>query len=380
MNFKLNKEQLMIQNAAREFAQKEISPIVEELDSTGNYPLDLVKSLSKFDYLGLMTSSRYGGIGLSGVEFAIVIEEISAVCAALGVSLSTNARFAYDISAYGNEEQKERYLPAHARGEILGAIAFTEPNGGSNWPATAQTSANLDGDHYVINGSKCFISNAGIADVYIVMARTNEIKGPQGISAFIIEKGTSGFTFGKMEDKFGLRGYPTGELFFDNCRIPKENLLGKEGEGFKNFQSSAAFTFVGTAAVYIGIAQAALVNSIEFAKGRMNVAPSTLSELESVQGTVSEMAAEVEASRLMMQKASSLLGTPSFASMLAVQKCSRMALQVTSDAVALQGGYGCIRENTVNRYFRDAKTLSLQISYDKFKSIIGMGLMDVSMR
>ncbi len=380
MKFSLTSEQSMIQNTVKEFARKEIAPIADEIDTTGKYPCEMIKSLSEIDFLGIMTSSRYGGLGLGAFEFAAVIEEISTVSAALGVSLAINGRFAYDISAYGTDEQKEKYLPAHAKGEKLGAIAFTEPNGGSNWPMTAQTSATLDGEHYVINGSKCFTSNAGVADVYIVMARIDEKKGPQGITAFVIEKGTPGFTFGKMENKFGLRGYPTGELFFDNCRIPKENMLGKEGEGFKNFQTSAAFTFIATAAVYVGIAQAALDTCVQYAKGRESVPPSKLSHLENIQGAVSEMAAEIESSRLLMQKAAALLGVPNLTPLLAVLKCCRMALKVTADAVALHGGYGCLQENLANRLFRDAKTLSLQISYDKFKSVVGKRLMDVPLQ
>ncbi len=377
MKFTLTNEQSMIHNTAREFARKEVAPIADEIDTTDKYPFGIIKSMSDFDFLGIITSSQFGGIGLSAFEFAIVVEEISAVSAALGVSLAINGRFAYDISALGTDEQKEKYLPAHSKGEKLGAIAFTEPNGGSNWPMTAQTNAVLEGDHYIVNGSKCFTSNAGVADVYIVMARTNEKKGPQGISAFLIDRDTPGFTFGNMENKFGLRGYPTGELFFDSCRIPKKNILGKEGEGFKNFQASGPFTFISTSAVYVGLAQVALDTCIQFAKGKESIPPSKLSQLESIQGTVSEMAAEIESSRLLMLKASTLVGTPNMTPLLAVLKCCRMALKVTGDAVALQGGYGCLQENLANRLFRDAKTLSLQMTYDKFKSVVGKRLMDV---
>lgn len=377
MEFKLSNEQSMIQKAAREFTRTEILPLVEEIEKFENFPREIIRSLGDLDFLGIMTSSRYGGIGLSGIDLATVIEEISTVSAALGVSLAMNARFAYDISSYGSDEQKVRYLPPHSQGRLIGAIAFTEPNGGSNWPVTSQTEATWDGDNYVINGSKCFTSNAGVADTYIVMARTNGVKGPKGISAFLIDKDTPGFSIGKIENKFGLRGYPIGELFFNDCRISKTNLLGKEGEGFKNFQASAPFTFVATSAVYLGIAQAALDSSIEFAKERQAIPPLTLSHLENVQGTVSEMAAEIESSRLLMQKAATLLGVPDFTALLSVLKCCRMALQVTGDAVALHGGYGCLQENLANRLFRDAKTLSLQVSYDKFKSVVGKRLMDV---
>jgi alkylation response protein AidB-like acyl-CoA dehydrogenase len=210
------------------------------------------------------------------------------------------------------------------------------------------------------------------------MVRTNAEKGPLGISAFIIEKDTPGFTVGKLENKFGLRGYPTGELFLDNCRIPKKNMLGKEGEGFKNFQAGSRFHFIGNASVYVGLSQAALDTCVQYAKEKESIPPATLSHLESIQGAVTEMAAEIEASRLLMLKASTLLGVPDFTPLLAVQKCSRMALKVTGDAVALHGGYGCLQENLANRLFRDAKTLSLQISYDKFKSVVGKRLMEVS--
>lgn len=378
MNFTLTNEQSMIQKAAREFAKKEILPIASEIDITGTYPMETVKSLSKLDFLGMMTSSHYGGSGLGAMEFAIANEEISAASASLGVSLAINGRFAYDISVLGSEEQKAAYLPGHAKGDILGAIAFTEPNGGSNWPVTVQTSATLDGGHYVLNGSKCFISNAGIADVYIVMARTNNIKGPQGISAFLVEKGTPGFTIGNIENKFGLRGYPTGELFFDSCRIPRENLLGEEGEGFKNFQACVPFTFASTAAVYVGMARAALEACVQFAKDRKVMPPDTLSRFESAQAAVSEMTAEIECSRLLMLKAASRVGTPGGGPLQALLTCCRMALKTTGDAVALHGGYGCLEENTANRVFRDAKTLSLQISYDKFRSVVGAGVMDAN--
>lgn len=379
MGFILSKEQSMIRNAAREFAQKEIDPLADEIDETCEYPREVVASLSKIDFLGIMTSPDYGGLGLGAFEFATILEEISAVSAALGVSLAINGRFAYDIAAYGNEEQKRRYLPAHARGDMLGAVAFTEPNGGSNWPVTAKTSATLDGEYYVINGSKCFTSNAGVAGAYIVMARIDEQKGPQGITAFVVEKNTPGFTIGKPENKFGLRGYPTGELYFDDCRIPKENMLGNAGEGFKNFQSSAALTFIATAAVYVGLAQAAMETCIQFAKERESIPSKPLSQLENIQGVVSEMAAEIEASRLLVQKAASLFGVPNTVPLLAVLKCCQMALKVTADAVALHGGVGCLEESFANRLFRDAKTLSLQISYDKFKTVVGKRLMDVPM-
>lgn len=375
MNFTLTKEQSMIQQTAREFAAKEIAPIAREIDMTGEYPTQVMRSLNKLDLLGLMTSPEYGGSGLSPFEFAIVNEEISAVSAALGVSLAISSRFAYDISRFGTKNQKKAYLPGHAKGEILGAIAFTEPGGGSNWPLTVQTSAQKDGDDYIINGSKCFISNAGVADVYIVMARLNGIEGPQGISAFIIEKETPNFSVGSIENKFGLRGYPTGELFFDNCRIPKANLLGTEGEGFTNFQTAVPFTFAATASVYVGLARAAMEESVQFAKQR-EVAPSkTLAQLESSLEKVSEMAAEIECSRLLMQKAAWQVGKPGPIPVHALLKCCRTALKITGDAVALHGGYGCLQESTVNRLFRDAKTLSLQISYDKVKGVAGAGIL-----
>lgn len=375
MQFSFTKEQTMMQSSLREFTKKELSEASTEIDAMGKFSTEIKKKMSEMDLFGVLIPFNHGGMGMSPIEFAIIVEEISTVNASIGASVATTIHAASAILAFGSDEQKEKYLPAIAKGKSMASFACTEPAGGTNWPITAKTSATLDKDHYIINGSKCFISNAGIADIYIIMART--APNSMDFSTFIIEKDTAGFSIGKMEDKFGLRGCPTGELFLDNCRIPKSNLLGKECEGLDIFRAAGGLHCVGAASIYVGLSQAALDACIQYSKEKEYIPSETLSYLESIQGTISEMTAQVEATRLLNLKAATLLQESNYTSFLSMQYGSRVALKVTGDAVALHGGYGCVKDNLVNRLFRDAKTLSLQVTYDSMKSIIGKLILEV---
>lgn len=359
MDLRLTEKQEMTREMARELAAKEIAPIAAEIDQTGRFPKEVIKKMADAGLFGMLIPPPFGGSGGERLNYSLALEEIAAASASVAWSFATSVCVGFAILAFGSDEQRRKYLPGLAKGEKLGGVANAEPEGGANWMMTLQTKAVLSGDDYVVNGSKCFVTNAGEADVYIVSVRTDPSKGPMGISTLIIYKDTPGFSFGKLEDKMGLRADPTGELIFEDCRVPKGNLLGQEGDGVKNLQAAGALDCAGQPAIAAGIARAALEASINYTKQRVVVEPNTLANFEAVQCTIADMVAAVEALKLLSYRGAFPEGQPDPVIFTDAILSRQMALDVTSKAIELHGGYGCTKGFPVERYFRDAKTFSL---------------------
>jgi alkylation response protein AidB-like acyl-CoA dehydrogenase len=357
MDFKVNPEQEMMVKIVRDLAEKEIAPRAEEVDLKGEFPWENIKAMNELGLLGLTTPEEYGGSLVDSVTYMAVIEEISKACAATGAIMAIHSSAGVmGIVNYGTEKQKQKYLPRLAEEGKIAAFALTEPGAGSD-ASSVKTTAVLDGDEYVLNGTKCFISNGGVADVYTVFAMTDRSKGVKGISAFIVEHGTPGFSYGKIENKMGIRGSATSELIFDNCRIPKENLLGNEGEGFKIAMQVLDGARIGVGAQAVGIAQAAYEAALQYSKEREQFGKPIFA-FQAISFMLADMAIQIEAARLMVHKAAWLkdAGLP-YGKEAAMAKtiASDMAQKVTADAVQIMGGYGYSKEYPVERYMRDAK-------------------------
>jgi len=302
MDFKLSDQQKMIQTVFRKFAEKEVDPIAADIDESCEFPAENVKKMAEADMMGIPFPQEYGGAGADTLSYIIGVEELSYRCATHGVILSAHVSLgAHPIYKYGTDEQKEKYLEPLAKGEKLGAFGLTEPNAGTD-AASQNTTAELDGDEYVLNGNKIFITNAGVADTFIIMAMTDKSKGTRGISAFIVEKDTPGFTVGKKEDKMGINASDTRELIFQNCRIPKENLLGKEGMGFKIAMATLDGGRIGIAAQALGIAQRALDETVKYVKEREQFGR-PIGKFQGLQWYIAEMATKVESARNLAYKA-----------------------------------------------------------------------------
>ncbi len=357
MNFELSKEQEMIRDVVREFAEKEAKPIAAEIDVDGRFPSETVEKMKKYHMLGVPFPQEYGGAGADDLAYAITVEELSRVCGTTGVICSAHTSLgSWPIYKYGTEEQKQKYLVPMAKGEKLGAFGLTEPNAGTD-AAGQQTTAILDGDEYILNGSKIFITNGGQADVYIIMAMTDKSKGNHGISAFIVEADTPGFSIGKIEDKLGIRGSATTELVFQNCRIPKENLLGEEGKGFKVAMSTLDGGRIGIAAQALGIAQGALDEAIQYIQEREQFGR-PIAKFQGLQWMVADMATKVEAARFLVYRAAynKSKGLPySKEAAMAKLYAAEVSMEVTTKAVQLFGGYGYTKDYPVERMMRDAK-------------------------
>lgn len=357
MNFTLTKEQEMVRNVMREFAVNEVEPIAADIDETGRFPKENVEKMARAHMLGIPFPEEYGGAGGDEVAYAIAVEELSKVCATTGVILSAHTSLgSWPIYKFGTEEQKQKYLVPLAKGEKLGAFGLTEPNAGTD-AAGQQTVAVLDGDHYVLNGSKIFITNGGQADTYVIFAMTDRTKGTRGISAFIVEADTPGFSIGKVEDKLGIRGSATTELIFQNCRIPKENLLGEEGKGFKIAMATLDGGRIGIAAQALGIAQGALDVTVEYLKERQQFGR-PLSKFQGLQWMVADMETEINAARLLVYRAAfnKANGLPyNKEAAMAKLFAANTAMSVTTKCVQLHGGYGYTKDYPVERMMRDAK-------------------------
>lgn len=357
VNFSLTKEQEMVRKVMREFADKEVKPIAAEIDETERYPKETVEKMARYHMLSIPIPKEYGGAGGDDISYAITIEELSRVCATTGVICSAHTSLAcWPILKFGTEEQKQKYLVPMAEGKLLGAFGLTEPNAGTD-AAGQQTTAVLEGDHYVLNGTKIFITNGGQADVYIVFAMTDKSKGTRGISAFIVEKDYPGFRIGKVEDKMGIRASSTAELIFENCKVPKENLLGQEGKGFKIAMMTLDGGRIGIAAQALGIAQGALDESIKYVKERQQFGR-PIGKFQGVQWMIADMATKVEAARWMVYNAAYRKTTgQSYGKEAAMAKlyAAEVAMEVTTKAVQLHGGYGYTRDYPVERMMRDAK-------------------------
>ncbi|MCG0278273.1 MAG: acyl-CoA dehydrogenase [Thermanaeromonas sp.] len=357
MDLNLTKSQRMIRQMVREFAEKEVAPGASERDSTGEFPWEIVKKMARYNMLGIPFPEEYGGAGADTLSYIITVEELARVCAATAVIVSAHTSLcAHPIYQFGTEEQKQRFLVPLAQGNRLGAFALTEPNAGTD-AASIRTTATRQGDSYILNGNKIFITNGGVADIYIVLAKTDPSKGARGITAFIVEKGTPGFSFGKKEDKLGIRASSTTELIFQNCRIPVENRLGEEGEGFKIAMQTLDGGRIGIAAQAVGIAQACLDACLRYAKEREQFGK-PIGSFQAIQWMLADMATQVEAARLLTYRAAWLKDNKQpFSKEAAMAKlyASEVAMQQAIKAVQIHGGYGYMKDYPVERFFRDAK-------------------------
>ena len=357
MKLELTDQQKMIQKMVKEFAEKEVAPIAQELDEKGVYPTKTLEKMAKLGLLGIIIPSEFGGAGLDTISYSIVVEEISRKCASTGVITSVhNSLTAWPIMKYGTEEQKKKYLPILAKGGKIGAFAATEPNAGSDLGAL-RTTAVLKGDKYIINGDKTFITSGPEAGIIIVFAVTNKDLGSKGISAFIVENDMKGYKVGSIFEKLGINASKTSELIFENMEVPKENLLGKEGDGFKIALSTLDGGRIGIASQAVGIAQAALDESIEYSKQRQQFGR-PIAKFQAIQWMIADMATKIEASRYLVYNAAykkDIGERFSKAAAMAKLFASDTAMDSVIKAVQIHGGYGYTKEYTVERLFRDAK-------------------------
>lgn len=357
MDFTLTKEQLMIQQMVRDFAEREIEPLASVFDKEGRFPEEIVVKLGEVGVMGMTVPKEYGGAGADTVSYTIAIEEISRACASTGVIVSVNNSLAcYPLLTFGTEEQKKRFLAPLARGQRLGAFGLTEPCAGSD-PGMLQTTAVRKREEYVLNGVKHFITSASRVDTYIIFATEDRAKGTKGISAFVVEKGDTGFSFGTIEDKLGIRPSITGELIFEDCHIPSDRLLGESGRGFKIAMMALDSGRIGVASQALGIAQASLDRSIRFAKEREQFGK-PIASLGMIQEAIAGMATEVEAARMLVRYAAWCKDVKSpytTAAAMAKLYASETAMRTATKAIQIHGGYGYMKDYPVERYFRDAK-------------------------
>ncbi|MGG5462980.1 acyl-CoA dehydrogenase [Clostridium sp. B9] len=357
MNFQLTREQELVKQMVREFAQNEVKPIAAEIDETERFPMENVKKMAKLGMMGIPFKKEFGGAGGDTLSYILAVEELSKVCGTTGVILSAHTSLCASlIDQFGTPAQKEKYLTPLAKGEKLGAFGLTEPGAGTD-AAGQQTTAVLEGDNYILNGSKIFITNGGVADTFIIFAMTDKSQGTRGISAFIVEKGFPGFSIGKLEDKMGIRASSTTELIMENCIVPKENLIGREGKGFGIAMKTLDGGRIGIAAQALGIAEGAFEEAIAYMKERKQFGRS-LSAFQGLQWMVAEMDVKIEAARFLVYKAACLKeeGKPySVDAARAKLFAADVAMEVTTKAVQLFGGYGYTKEYPVERMMRDAK-------------------------
>lgn len=357
MNFILTEEQEMTRQMVRDFAEKEVQPSAGERDDKELFSREIFNKMGELGLTGIPWPEEYGGAGGDFISYVITVEELSRVDASTGTTLSAHISLAsWPIFKYGNEEQKKKYLEPLALGEKMGAFALTETTAGTD-AAAAQATARLDGDSYILNGMKIFITNGGEAEINIVFAMTDPEKKSRGMSAFIVEKGTPGFSFGKKEQKMGLRSSPTLELIFEDCRVPKENLLGKEGEGLKIALSTLDGGRNGIAAQAVGIAQGALEEAVAYAKSREQFGQ-PIANFQAISFMLADMATKIEAARLLTYQAAFLEKeglSYGKASAMAKLFASEAAMEITTNAVQIFGGYGYTRDYPVERFMRDAK-------------------------
>lgn len=357
MDFKFTREQELVGQMIKEFVEKEVKPIAAHIDETEEFPIENVKKMAKLGIMGIPFPKEYGGAGGDDISYIMAVEELAKACGSTSVILSAHTSLGcWPIFKYGTEEQKQKYLPGLLKGEKLGAFALTEPNAGTD-AASQQTIARLDGDEYILNGSKVFITNGGYADIFIIFAMTDRSKGTKGITAFIVEKGTKGFEIGKKEDKMGIRASSTTELIFKDCRIPMANMLGKEGKGFGIAMSTLDGGRIGIAAQALGLAEGALDEAVKYMKTRKQFGKQ-IGVFQGLQWYVAEMATKVEASKLLVYKAAWKKATGqsySLEAAMAKLYASETAMEVTTKVVQIFGGYGFTKDYPVERMMRDAK-------------------------
>lgn len=372
MSFKTTEQHENLRMKIREFAEKEIKPIAFQLDQKSEFPSDAIEKLGKMGILGLPYPKEYGGAGADILSYAIAVEELSRVDGGSGVILSAHVSLgSYPIFAFGNEEQKKKYLTPLANGSKLGAFGLTEQNAGSDASGT-ETTAELDGDYYILNGSKIFITNADIADIYVVFAITTPDIGTHGISAFIVEKGWDGFRFGEHYDKLGIRSSSTAELIFENVKVPKENLLGKEGQGFKIAMATLDGGRIGIASQALGIAQGAYENALAYAKERVQFG-NPIAFQQVISFKLADMATKIRAARMLVYSAAELkeLHEPyGMESAMAKQYTSDICLEVVNDALQIFGGSGYLKGMEVERAYRDAKICTIYEGTNEIQRVV----------
>jgi alkylation response protein AidB-like acyl-CoA dehydrogenase len=360
MSFALNKEQLMIQKMARDFARKELAPLAAERDEQHLFPADSLRKMGELGLLGMLVSEKYGGEDMGTVSYALALTEIAAACASTAVIMSVhNSICCGSIERFGSEEQKQQFLVPMAAGQLIGAFALTEPEAGSDAQALS-CSAVKEGDAYILNGTKRFITSGKNGGVVIVLARTQE-SGSDGISAFLVTPDLPGFSVDKVENKMGQCASDTVDLVFNNCKVPAERLLGKEGEGFAIAMSGLDAGRIGIAALSLGVAQAALDEAIKYAKQRKQFGQA-IAQFQGLQWIIADMAMDVEAARLLVLNAADMKERGENCTMAAsMAKCfaSEMVNRVTSQAIQIHGGYGYVKEYAVERFYRDARVLTI---------------------
>ncbi|MCU0799585.1 MAG: acyl-CoA dehydrogenase [Candidatus Thermoplasmatota archaeon] len=361
MFFELSEQQTMIRNMVRELAEKEIAPKAAELDRNEEFPDEAIKRLAELGILGAIIPEKYGGPGLDTVTYAMMIMEISRACASTGVVTSVhNSLCSWPIMYYGSEEQKDKYLPILARGDRIGAFAATEPDAGSDL-GSLSTVAELNGDNYIINGTKTFITSGPRAGIVIVFAVTDRSKGTKGISAFIVESSYKGYKVGSIFEKIGIHASLTSELIFEDMPVPKENLLGKEGDGFKIAMATLDGGRIGIASQAVGIAQAALEESIKYSQARHQFGK-PISSFQAIQWMLAEMATKIDAARLLTYQAAIRKDQGARISKEAAMAklyASETAVEATNNAIQIHGGYGYTREYPVERLYRDARITTI---------------------
>jgi alkylation response protein AidB-like acyl-CoA dehydrogenase len=372
MNFELSEEHIMIRDAARDFAQTELLPGVIERDETQTFPHQQIKKMGELGFLGMMVSPEYGGGGMDTIAYILAMEEISKVDASASVVMSVNnSLVCWGIEKFGTEAQKQKYLTKLATGEVIGAFCLSEPEAGSD--ATSQSTTAIDkGDHYLLNGTKNWITNGNSASVYIVIAQTDVSKGHRGINAIIVEKGMDGFVVGPKENKMGIRGSDTHSLMFTDVKVPKENRIGEDGFGFKFAMTTLSGGRIGIAAQALGVASGSLELALKYAKERKSFGK-PICEHQAIAFKLAEMATEIEAARLMClraawQKDSGIDFTESGA--MAKLFCADKAMRITTEAVQIHGGYGFVKEFHVERLMRDAKITQIYEGTSEIQKIV----------
>jgi len=377
MDYFLTEEQIMIRDLARQIAEEKIVPVREELDEKEEFPWEIMKVMAQSDLFGLFIPEEYGGLGKGCLELCIAVEELSKACLGVSTTYAANALGTFPLLLHGSDEQKKKYLPDIAAGKKLVAFGLTEANAGSD-AAGIQTTARREGNEYVLNGTKQWITNGGEAEIYTIIAMTDKEKGPRGASAFVVEKGTPGFLFGKKERKMGIRASVTRELIFDNCRVPKENIIGKEGLGFIVAMKTLDSSRTGVGSQGVGVAQGAFDEAVKFARQRVQFGHPIIS-FQAVQHMLADMATEIEAARSLVYSVARYIdsGAKDVSKESAIAKvfATDVGMRVTTNAVQVMGGSGYMREYPVEKMMRDAKILQIYEGTNQIqRNVIGQAL------
>lgn len=368
----MTEEQKLFQKTVRKFCEKEIKPLASKIDKEEYFPWDMYKKMGKLGLMGMTVPKKYGGAGVDKICYMIALEEISRLCGSTGITVEAHNTLGIGyIYEAGTEEQRKKYLPRLTGGEAFAALAITEPNAGSD-VGGIQTTAVVDGDEWVLNGTKQFITSGDIAEAVIVMAKTDKTKGTKGISAFIVEKDTPGFKVGQLEDKLGLRGSRTAELIFEDCHVPKENILGEKDKGFYGVMDTLDCGRTAVGAMSVGIARGALEDSIAYAKQREQFGR-PIGKFQAIQWMIADMATEIDAARLLVYRAAYLEDNDmSFSKEAAIAKlfASEIAMRATRNAIQIHGGYGYMRDRPLERYFRDIKLCQIGEGTSEIQRIV----------